>query len=143
MSIPTGDPYEPPPPGPVSPPETLDENGNPITILDGGGTDPTTPPAETPPLPAGDGTDTTVQDLYPDTPETGEFDVPDVPDATGADIAQSNLDEGNVTAPTDATANTGNIVQGAVDEIAAGLGAGEQTNLTAEQQVDAELTRIL
>lgn len=105
------------------------------------------PDSESPPI--GDttgGTDSTrpsVQDLYPDMPELGEFDVPDVPDATGSNVTEADLNESNVATPTDATSDTSNIIQGAVDDIASQIGTGEQTGLTAEQQVDAELARIL
>lgn len=84
-----------------------------------------------------------VQDLYPTPPEGGTMDVPTVENPTGANVTEANLDEGNVATPTDATTQTGAIVAGAIDDIVAGTSTAEQTGLTAEQQVDAELARIL
>ena len=91
----------------------------------------------------GQQTDTTVQDLYPQMPEGGEFEVPDVADPTGAATTEADLGQGDVATPTDVTSNTGSIVQNAVNEVTSQVGTGEQTSLSAEQQVDAELARIL
>lgn len=136
-----GDTYEPPPPGPVTPPQDVDENGDPITIFDGGDTGTDTPPATTDPVQPVDFGDTTVQDLYPDMPDTTDLVAPDVPDATGADVtvADSGVTEQDTTQAAD---GTGGAIDAGIDALG-DVSSGEQTTLTAEQQVDAELARIL
>ena len=84
-----------------------------------------------------------VQDLYPEVPELGEMGDVDVADPTGADVTEADTGVGEVGTPGTAETDTGSIVDDAVSEMQAGVGTGEQTALTAEQQVDAELTRIL
>jgi hypothetical protein len=84
-----------------------------------------------------------VQDLYPDAPEGGDFDVPDVVEPIGADVIGADTGVADVGTPGTAETDTGAIVQGAVDEVVGAAGTAEQTGLTAEQQVDAELARIL
>jgi hypothetical protein len=138
--------YEPPPPGPVTPPQDVDENGDPITIIDGGGEPPgsTTDPVVDPIVdPISTGSDTTVQDLYPGMPEGGEFDVPDVPDPTGADVIEADSGVAEVGTPGTAETETGDIIDSAVGDVVDMAGTGEQTGLSPEQQVDAELARIL
>ena len=83
-----------------------------------------------------------VEDLYPDAPEGQDFDTPDVPDATGADVVEADdaVTEADVT---EAETDTGTIVDDASGNIEDVVGTGEQTDLTPEQQVDAELARIL
>ena len=130
-------PYQPPPPvdpipyddGGVEPPR--DSDGN---IIEPGGQDWSV---------GSEAEGVSVQDLYPEVPEGSEFDVPDVADPTGAEVTDANLGEGTVETPTDAETDTGQIVDSAVDEVAGTIGSGEQTGLTPEQQVDAELARIL
>lgn len=68
--------------------------------------------------------DPTIQDLYPTSPEGGELDAPDVADVIGAETVEADLGVGEVATP-------------------GGTQTAEETVLTPEQQVDAELTRIL
>ena len=132
-AIPLG-PYQDPP---LPPDVTPDPTDGPI---------PDPPPAD--PVPAdpyavGGDSDVTVQDLYPDVPEGSEFEVPEVATPTGSEVTEADLGEGNVATPTETTTDTGSLVAGAIDEVTAATGTAEQTALTAEQQVDAELARIL
>lgn len=138
-----GDPgtYEPPPPGPVTPPPTTDENGDPISILDGGSMD--TPPVTGDPISTDTtGAPTTVQDLYPEMPEIDSIDVPDIPDPNEIPVVEGDMSVTETDAA-QAETNTGDIVQGAINEVTDAAGTPEQSTLTPEQQVDAELARIL
>jgi hypothetical protein len=132
---PPGGDYIPPDPILVPPEQNPDDVDNTTTV--GGGDESTTPPLDV------GNTGVDVQDLYPDAPEGGEFEVPDVADPTGATVTEGDLDVGNVATPTDAVDGTGDIVDGAISDVTDALGTGEETGLTAEQMVDAELARIL
>jgi hypothetical protein len=124
---PTVDPidsYEPPIPGPVTPPE------DPIDPID-------------PVDPVVDATNPTVQDLYPNGGEYGDV-VSSTPgtvaDPTGASVTENNQSVSNI--------DTVGAADNATDRIGGMLDAGagidaSQTELTAEQRVDEELARIL
>lgn len=84
-----------------------------------------------------------VQELYPEMPELGEMDTPTVADPTGAGVTEADPTVGEVGTPGVAETETDQIIDDAADEVAAGVGGGEQTTLDAEAQVDAELARIL
>ena len=115
-------PYAPPPEGVVEPADTGDEP------VGGEGGRPSGP--------------TTVQDLYPTAPEGQEMEDITVGEVEGADVTEADIGVGEVGTPGVAETETGDIIEGAVGEVG-GAAEAAQAELTAEQQVDAELARIL
>jgi hypothetical protein len=87
-----------------------------------------------------DAAGTTVQDLYPEDPGVVGADPGDVPDPTGADVTETDPGVADV-GTTEAETSTGRI-EDILDVGGGGIDA-EQTGLTTEAQVDAELARIL
>jgi len=111
----------------------------------------------------------TVQELYPEMPELGDINAPTVADPTGAGVTESDfgvtefgtaeaggvdvagpagagVTEGDFGVTQQDTAQAADAAVSAIEKgvtAVQGVGTGEQTALTAEQQVDAELTRIL
>ena len=83
----------------------------------------------------------TVQELYPEVPELGEMEEVTVADPTGADVTEADMGVTEI-GVTEAETDTGDIIEGAVGEVTDTAEAA-QSDLTAEQQVDAELARIL
>jgi hypothetical protein len=131
-------PYQPPPPGPVA----ENKPTYPDTVPDS----PEGYPDGPVPDPGVDGAGTTIQDLYGEgvgdsTPTAGGVDTPTVEDPTGADVTEVDS-TGYVGTPGTGYADPNAGVQAGVDAVS-GVGSGETTDLTSEQQVDAELTRIL
>lgn len=119
---------------PMTPPATIDpslDTGS--NVLDGGSQSSGDPSVG----------GTSVQDLYPEAPELGTLDAPDVPDATGADVIGADAGVAEVGTPGVAETDTGQIVDDASQNVGDTVGTGEQTQLTDEQRVDAELARIL
>jgi hypothetical protein len=84
-----------------------------------------------------------VQELYPETPELGDMGEVEVDPVTGAPVAEADTGVGEVGTPGVADPNTGDIIDDAAGEVAGAAGDPAQTGLTPEQQVDAELARIL
>lgn len=92
------------------------------------------------------GATTTIQDLYgtgvtDETPTAIGPNAPTVATPTGASVTQVNAD-GSVGTPGVGTADPNAGIQAGVDSLSS-VSSGEQTQLTSEQQVDAELVRIL
>lgn len=83
---------------------------------------------------------TTVQDLYPEDPGVVGADPVDVPDPTGAEVTETDQSVADV-GTTEADTSTDRITE-TLDVGGGGIDA-EQTGLTTEAQVDAELARIL
>ena len=81
-----------------------------------------------------DGSGTTVEDLYPVAPDAVVADPGTVATPTGANVVTADAAAGNVGTTGDATLGGANAAAGA---------DASQTSLTAEQQTDAELARIL
>ncbi len=129
------DPFTPPP----SALPTLDENGNPVSIL---------PATETTNDLISDPAGTTVQDLYPEggTGEGGGIgDVVGAEDTVVADptgAAVTETDAGVTEFDTAAADSATDRIGGLLDQGGGGIDAAT-TALTDEQRVDAELARIL
>jgi hypothetical protein len=85
---------------------------------------------------------TTVQELYPEMPELGEMDTPTVAPVQGAGVTEADTGVGEVGTPGVAETDTGDIVEEAITDVG-DTADPAQSGLTAEQQVDAELARIL
>ena len=84
----------------------------------------------------------TVQELYPEAPEGQEFEEITVADPTGASVTEADMGVTEI-GVTEAESGAGDVIEGAVGEVTDLAGEAQQTDLTAEQQVDAELARIL
>ena len=138
----------PPEVDPVLPVDPVVDPVDPIDPNTGTGVDPGDPAGGDPLADVGEGSrpgagdDVSVQDLYPDAPEGQEMGDVDVADVEGADVVEADLDVGTVDAE-EASTETEAIVDDAAATIADIVGGGEETALTAEAMVDAELARIL
>lgn len=82
-----------------------------------------------------------VQSLYPDVPEGGIMPNIDVASPTGASVTTAD-DAVTEQDTSQASENFRTPIGQGIDAVQ-NVGEGEQTSLTMEQQVDAELTRIL
>ena len=102
---------------------------------DSGGGGGTTSSNPNPPVDPGG--DVAIQDLYGEAPVAEALEVPDVPAPTGADVVLNDASVAEVNAPGAAIADPGGTISEAEGIVA------EQTDLTEEQQVDAELARIM
>jgi hypothetical protein len=83
-----------------------------------------------------------VEELYPTAPEGQEFEDITVADPTGASVTEADMGVTEI-GVTEAESGAGDVIEGAVGEVTGAAGEAAQSDLTAEQQVDAELARIL